>query len=91
MKDDFIVPDLSNGGKLDELIETVDDLMVRLAATFDMGWTTRGGGHSYDSLSGMAALIGFFTKKILIYACLNRKCRRCDLQHDPKDHDCRKN
>lgn len=56
-----------------------------------MGWFTRGTARSYDSLSGWGALIGFFTKKVLVYACLNRKCRQCDLGHDPKDHDCRKN
>ena len=66
-------------------------LLVRIAATYDMGWPTRGTGREYDSLSGAAAMIGFFSKKVLSYTSKNRKCRLCDLGYDPKDHDCRKN
>ncbi|XP_046587817.1 uncharacterized protein LOC124292970 [Neodiprion lecontei] len=56
-----------------------------------MGWTTRGTGRNYDSLTGSAALVGFFTKKVLTYISKNRKCRKCDRGHDSSDHDCRLN
>ncbi|XP_039303466.1 uncharacterized protein LOC120357356 [Solenopsis invicta] len=56
-----------------------------------MGWSTRGTGRNYDSLTGSAALIGLFTQKVLSYTSLNRKCRMCDRGHDPEDHDCRRN
>ncbi|OXU18572.1 hypothetical protein TSAR_007229 [Trichomalopsis sarcophagae] len=41
-----------------------EDIIVRIAATYDMGWP-RGTGREYDSLSGPAALIGYFSKKVL--------------------------
>ena len=64
---------------------------VRIASSFDMGWFTRGTGRSYDSLSGTASLIGFFSRKDLSYVCLNRKCKKCDVGHSNEDHDCRCN
>lgn len=68
-----------------------DDKTVRIAASFDMGWFTRSTGRTYDSLSGTAALIGYFTKKVVAYVTLNRKCAKCDRGHLPNDHDCRLN
>ena len=68
-----------------------EESTVRIAASFDMGWTTRGTGRNYDSLTGLAALIGFFNKKVLAYVSKNRKCRMCDSGHAPEDHDCRRN
>lgn len=56
-----------------------------------MGWTTRGTGRIYDSLSGTAALIGYFSKKVISYVTLNRKCKKCDLGQSPSTHDCRLN
>lgn len=90
MAKDFIIPNISDDVDLSELIVAIDDV-VRIAVSFDMGWTTRGTGRSYDSLTGMAVLIGYFTKKVLTYVCLNRKCRQCDIGHKAGDHDCRKN
>lgn len=60
-------------------------------ASFDMGWPTKGSGRSYDSLSGTAGLIGYFSKKILSQVVLNRKCRKCDLGCSKDKHDCRPN
>lgn len=57
----------------------------------DMGWFTRGTGRSYNSFSGSASLIGLFSKKVISYVTLNRKCKMCDKGHDVKDHDCRCN
>ena len=56
-----------------------------------MGWFTRGTGRTYDSLSGTAALIGYFTRKVIAYVTLNRKCAKCDLGHSKDDHNCRSN
>ncbi|XP_043286870.1 uncharacterized protein [Venturia canescens] len=56
-----------------------------------MGWSKRGAGRSYDSLNGFGAIIGVKTGLILDYATCNRKCKKCDLGHDSRDHDCRKN
>lgn len=56
-----------------------------------MGWTTRGTGRNYDSLTGYSVLIGYFTKKVLSFDIKNRKCRLCDLGHSSEDHECRKN
>lgn len=55
-----------------------------------MGWPTRGTGRSYDSLSGFAVLIGYFSKKILDYVGLNRKCNKCDKGHPADYPGCRK-
>ncbi|KAJ8670909.1 hypothetical protein QAD02_002168 [Eretmocerus hayati] len=56
-----------------------------------MGWFTRGSSRSYDSMSGTATLIGYFTKKVVGYIVLNRKCNMCDHGHSKEDHDCRLN
>lgn len=68
-----------------------EDQIVRIASSFDMGWFPRGTGRTYDSLSGTGALIGHFSKKVIAYITLNRKCAMCDHGHSPKDHDCRLN
>ena len=67
------------------------DNRVRIAASFDMGWPTRGTGRNYETLSGHAALMGHFSKTVLSYVLLNRKCRMCDLGHRVDDHNCRLN
>jgi len=56
-----------------------------------MGWTTRGIGRTYDSLTGTAVLIGLFSHKIISYIAYNRKCKMCDMGHPTEDHDCRRN
>lgn len=65
--------------------------VVRCMGSYDMGWTTRGAGRSYDSLTGFGALIGSQTRKVLDYRTCNRKCKMCDMGHDKADHNCRKN
>ncbi|XP_043285641.1 uncharacterized protein [Venturia canescens] len=64
---------------------------VRLMASYDMGWSTRGNGYQYDSLNGYGALIGTQSNLVLDYETRNRKCRMCDLGHPVEDHDCRLN
>jgi len=60
LNDDFIFPDFVNNN-------ISCNNTVRIAASFDMGWFTRGTGRTYDSLSGSAALMGYFSKKVIAY------------------------
>ncbi|CAG5073416.1 Protein of unknown function [Cotesia congregata] len=71
----------------DNLFDTDLGEIINIVVSFDMGWTKRGNGRSYDSLNGYSTIIGFLSGKILDYATKNRKC---DLGHK-KDHDCRLN
>lgn len=86
---DFICPGCTETQIINGQISK--EIIVRIAASFNMGWFTRGTGRTYDSLSGTGALIGYFSKKVLAYIVLNRKCRLCDLGHSVSDHDCRLN
>ncbi|XP_071650757.1 uncharacterized protein [Temnothorax longispinosus] len=65
--------------------------IINIIISYDMGWTKRGNGRSYDSLNGYEIIIGFLRGKILDYATRNRKCALCDRGHDKADHNCRKN
>lgn len=65
--------------------------VVSIIVSYDMGWSKRGNGRSYDSLNGYGAIIGFLSGKVLDFATRNRKCKKCDLGHDKNDHDCRRN
>ena len=71
--------------------EPAKDLITRIFASYDMGWSKRGSGRQYDSLNGYGALIGSLSGKIIDFHTCNRKCRRCDLGHPQTDHDCRLN
>jgi len=65
--------------------------IVNIIVSYDMGWSKRGNGRSYDSLNGYGAIIGLFSKKILDYRTRNRKCYSCMLGIPVDKHDCRKN
>jgi len=65
--------------------------MINIIVSYDMGWSKRGNGRSYDSLNGYAAIIGFLSNKVLDYTTRNRKCAKCDRGHSKDDHDCREN
>ncbi|XP_066581510.1 uncharacterized protein [Prorops nasuta] len=86
LQDNFIFPDVNA-----DVQSITKEHTVRVASSFDMGCITRGTGRTYDSLSGTGALIGHFSKKVISYITLNRKCRMCDMGHSPNDHDCRLN
>lgn len=70
--------------------ETLEDV-VRIPASYDMGWSTRGTGRNYDSLNGFGAAIGTMSGMVLDYSTCNRSCKKCEIGHHPSDHDCRKN
>lgn len=94
-KDNFIVPDVEGFKQLSAeeklIVAECLDFIIRFAASFDMRRSTWGTGRNYDSLSGFAYLIGYFSKKIDAYIGLNRKCRKCDLDHPPNHPDCCRN
>ena len=76
LDDHFIFPDSSPTDI--ENLNILPNHKVRIAASFDMGWTTRGTGTTYDSLSGLAELIGALNKKVFSWITLNCKCKICD-------------
>lgn len=78
---------VNNNNEFDAALGNIINIIV----SYDMGWSKRGNGKNYDSLNGYGTIIGFLSGKILDYATRNRKCRRCDLGQDEKDHICRKN
>jgi len=41
--------------------------IINIIVSYDMGWSKRGNGRSYDSLNGYAAIIGFLSNKVLDY------------------------
>ena len=59
----FIFPDLSMEDE--KTINVTSENIVRIAGWFDTGWLTKGSGRSYDSLLGIACIIGWLTGKIL--------------------------
>lgn len=65
--------------------------IVNIIVSYDMGWSKRGNGRSYDSLNGYGCIIGFLSGKVIDYKTCNRKCLMCDLGHSKEDHDCRLN
>ncbi|XP_046590208.1 uncharacterized protein LOC124293408 [Neodiprion lecontei] len=65
--------------------------IVNIIVSYDMGWSKRGNGRSYNSLNGYGTITGFLSVKVLDFASRNKKCRRCTAGHDKSDHDCRQN
>ncbi|XP_066593603.1 uncharacterized protein [Prorops nasuta] len=61
---------------------------INLIASYDAAWTKR--GRQYNSFSGHSTIIGYFSDKVLSYACKDKQCRKCT-QNCVKPHDCKKN
>ncbi|KMR04828.1 heterogeneous nuclear ribonucleoprotein l-like protein [Lasius niger] len=61
----------------------------------DGSWMKRSYGNAYNSLSGIGAIIGYHTKKILFVGVRNKFCAICDVAErigiEPKAHKCYKN
>lgn len=67
---------------------------VRVFASFDMAWSQRGNGYTYDSLNGFCCLIGVQSGKIIAYKSFNRMCKQCQIiaaTGNYVEHDCRLN
>ncbi|KAL4085345.1 hypothetical protein QTP88_027204 [Uroleucon formosanum] len=65
-----------------------------VAVVADGSWCKRSYRTMYNSLSGMAALVGYRTKKVLFMAVKNKFCATCvrtKIEDKPKDHKCFKN
>ncbi|XP_074109350.1 uncharacterized protein LOC141534112, partial [Cotesia typhae] len=87
LKSSIVDLDENNNTTYDSAVGEVVNIIV----SYDMGWSKRGNGKSYDSLNGYGTIIGFLSGKILDYADKIRKCKFCDLGRKKEDHDCRKN
>ncbi|XP_066598826.1 uncharacterized protein [Prorops nasuta] len=61
---------------------------INLIASYDAAWTKR--GRQYNSFSGHSTIIGYFSDKVLSYACKDKQCRKCT-QNCVKPHDYKKN
>ena len=61
----------------------------------DGSWGKRSFGTNYNSLSGAASIIGWYTGKILFFGVRNKYCVICaraeNLGNPPKKHECYKN
>lgn len=59
---------------------------------WDGSWGKRSYGHGFSSLSGCAAIIGVYTKKVLYFGVKNKYCHTCTLSYanfcPPNNHDC---
>ncbi|KAK0174331.1 hypothetical protein PV327_010115 [Microctonus hyperodae] len=71
--------------------DTAAGEIINIIISYNIGWSKRENGHSYDSLNGYGTIIGFLSGKILDSATRNQKCRLCDLGHTNDTHKCRKN
>ncbi|XP_067216539.1 uncharacterized protein [Linepithema humile] len=61
----------------------------------DGSWMKRTYGNAYNSLSGIGAIIGYYTKKVLFVGVRNKFCAICDMAErkgvKPRIHKCYKN
>lgn len=85
LKERFIIP----SDKLPSEVTPED--IVRIYVSCDIGWSKRGNGKQYDSLNGHAAIMGYFSGKVLDLTTLNWACKACESKIPLDAHDCRKN
>ena len=66
-----------------------------LTVSYDMGWSKRSSGSTYDSLSGHTFLIGAHSKKIVSTQVTSKVCSTCSAADgkgiEPIKHDCPRN
>ena len=74
--------------------EVINDIPY-ITVVADGSWMKRSYGKAYDSISGVGAIIGYRTKKILFIGIRNKYCTVCDVAErqncKPKAHKCYKN
>ena len=65
---------------------------TRLTCSYDMGWQKRAGGRIYDSISGHGFMIGCFTRKVVGWGVMRKKCKICEVMTQKYDdihpHEC---
>lgn len=63
-----------------------------IAVTCDGSWGKRSYGKGFSSLSGCAAIIGLYTKKVLYFGVKNKYCHICTMSYakfcPPNYHEC---
>ncbi|XP_067216432.1 uncharacterized protein [Linepithema humile] len=74
--------------------ETINGIPY-ITVVADGSWTKRSYGNAYDSLSGVGAIIGYRTRKVLFIGIRNKFCTVCDIAErnglKAKNHKCYKN
>ncbi|XP_067203566.1 uncharacterized protein [Linepithema humile] len=74
--------------------ETINGIPY-ITVVADGSWMKRSYGNTYDSLSGVGAIIGYRTRKVLFIGIRNKFCTVCDMAerigHEPHSHKCYKN
>ncbi|XP_077260812.1 uncharacterized protein LOC143896691 [Temnothorax americanus] len=74
--------------------ETINGIPY-ITVVADGSWMKRSYGHAYDSLSGVGAILGHRTKKVLFVGIRNKFCTVCDMAErkglEPNSHKCYKN
>ncbi|XP_072766253.1 uncharacterized protein [Anoplolepis gracilipes] len=74
--------------------ETINGIPY-ITVVADGSWMKRSYGNAYDSLSGVGAIIGYRTKKVLFVGIRNKFCTVCDRAEqnglEPRSHKCYKN
>lgn len=81
------------------MIEGEDDknekvIIVRVFVSYDMGWSKRGNGHTFDSPNGSCCVIGVQCGRVIAFKTFNRLCKTCNEIKKSgimKKHDCRRN
>ncbi|KAK0073011.1 hypothetical protein PV326_013877, partial [Microctonus aethiopoides] len=86
-----LLSDQLNNNANSKLFDASIGEIINIIVSYDMGWSKRGNGRSYDILNGYGCIIGFLSEKILDFALRNRKCKLCSNGHKKNDHDCRQN
>ena len=71
------------------------DEAIGLTVSYDMGWSKRSSGNTYDSLSGHAFFVGVHSRQIIAAKVTSKKCTVCSCAEEkgvePPDHDCPRN
>ncbi|XP_067205374.1 uncharacterized protein [Linepithema humile] len=74
--------------------ETINGIPY-ITVVADGSWLKRSYGNAYDSLSGVGAIIGYRTRKVLFIGIRNKFCTVCDMAErnglKPNNHKCYKN
>lgn len=95
-----LATEMAKAGKeeYDEAIRKGDidkDGVPFITVYVDGGWSKRSYGHNYNAASGVAVIIGKYTKKVLFMGVRNKYCTICaraaNKDEEPKNHVCFRN